>query len=240
MRLVLCDENRILCEALAAGLKARGHQVVAIATSADEGVRAVAAHQPDGCMLDLRFHGSPDGLVAARVIRKHHPGAKVLVLSAVTEPATVTRALEAGVAGFLRKDQDVGHIADALDVVAKGGLVIDETPRWARNRTAAMPGERPVRELTARETEVLHRIVSGQNTAQMVREMDITTSTLQTYVKNVLAKLGAHSRLEAAALARREGLLGDVGIRLDGPRIQLGAPSTESAAPPRGDPLHLA
>jgi two-component system, NarL family, nitrate/nitrite response regulator NarL len=225
MRVVLCDENRILCEALAAGLKARGHQVVGIATTAPDGVRTVAARRPDVCLLDLRFHGSPDGLAAAQSILKHHPGTKVLVLSAVTEPATVASALEGGVAGFLRKDQDVGQIADAVDVVAKGGLVIEEMPRWARNRTAATPREHSLRKLTPRETEVLQRIVAGQDTAQMVREMDIATSTLQTYVKNVLAKLGAHSRLQAAALASRNGLVGD-------PHTLLSAPSAEPGSRP--------
>jgi two-component system, NarL family, nitrate/nitrite response regulator NarL len=149
----------------------------------------------------------------------------VLVLSAVTERATVARALEGGVAGFLRKDQDVGQIADAVDVVAKGGLVIEEMPRWARNRTAATPREHSLRKLTPRETEVLQRIVAGQDTAQMVREMDIATSTLQTYVKNVLAKLGAHSRLQAAALASRNGLVGD-------PHTLLSAPSAEPGSRP--------
>jgi DNA-binding NarL/FixJ family response regulator len=61
----------------------------------------------------------------------------------------------------------------------------------------------PFSELTPRETEVLRRIAAGQNTATMASEMRVTTATLRTYVKNVLAKLGAHSRLEAAALASR-------------------------------------
>jgi len=61
----------------------------------------------------------------------------------------------------------------------------------------------PFSTLTPRETEVLRRITAGQNTATMALEMKVTTATLRTYVKNVLAKLGAHSRLEAAALASR-------------------------------------
>jgi DNA-binding CsgD family transcriptional regulator len=89
-----------------------------------------------------------------------------------------------------------------------------------------------VRELTPRETEVLGRIVAGQDTAQMVREMDVTTSTLQTYVKNVLAKLGAHSRLEAAALASREGLLDDPRTGLGGPSMGMAAPSAGSEPRP--------
>ena len=56
MRLVLYDDNRIFCEALAVALEARGHQALAIATTADEGVAAVARHQPYACLLDFRFH----------------------------------------------------------------------------------------------------------------------------------------------------------------------------------------
>jgi DNA-binding CsgD family transcriptional regulator len=52
--------------------------------------------------------------------------------------------------------------------------------------------------------QVLRRIVAGQSTGQMAREMDVATSTLRSYIKNVLAKLGAHSRLQAAALASRD------------------------------------
>lgn len=206
MRLVLCDDNRILCETLAAGLEAVGHQVTGIATTAAEGVLAVAAHGPDVCLLDLRFHRSPDGLNAVRIISQDYRRTKVLVLSAVTDPATVTLALDAGAAGFLRKDREVGQIADALNVVADGGLVIDATSP-APKRPAGAPRETPLREFSPRETEVLHRIVAGQDTAQMVGEMGITTSTLQSYVKSVLAKLGAHSRLEAAALASKRGLV---------------------------------
>ena len=210
MRLVLCDDNRILCEALAAGLEAAGHQVAGIATTAADGVRAVAAHDPDVCLLDLRFHGSQDGPNAVRTISQQYPRTKVLVLSAVTDPATVTLALDAGAVGFLRKDRGVGQIADALHVAAGGGLVIDATSR-VRKRPAESPRETPLCELSPRETEVLHRIVAGQDTTQMVGEMGITTSTLQSYVKSVLAKLGAHSRLEAAALASKRGLVATLG-----------------------------
>jgi two-component system, NarL family, nitrate/nitrite response regulator NarL len=68
----------------------------------------------------------------------------------------------------------------------------------------------PVHVLTPREKEVLRRIVAGQSTGQMAKEMDIAINTLRSYVKNVLTKLGAHSRLQAAALAAREDLLGEL------------------------------
>lgn len=209
MRLVLCDGNRILCEALAAILEARGHQVAAIAATPADGIGAVAAHRPDVVLLDLRRGDSAGGLAAARTIRQDYPGTAVLVLSSLTERGACSAARKAGAGGFLGKDQSVDRIVTALEVVATGGAVFDPAgPGHAR----PVPGRRPALPpcaLTPREKEVLRRIVAGQSTVQMADEMKITTSTLRTYVKNVLTKTGSHSRLQAAALAARQDLIGD-------------------------------
>jgi DNA-binding NarL/FixJ family response regulator len=206
MRLVLCDDNQILCDALGVALEGRGHQVLAIKTSTVLGIAAVAEHQPDACLLDLRFPDPPDGLGAARVIRQLYPGTAVLLLSGYIDPAVRSEAMRIGVAGYLRKDQNVDHVADALDVIASGGVIFDS---MLTTRTCPPKRAHPVYVLTPREQDVLRRMVAGQGTTQMSREMNIEVSTLRTYVKNVLAKLGVHSRLQAAALATREHLLGD-------------------------------
>jgi len=208
MRLVLCDDNRILGDALAAALTARGHQVVTVTTSVPAGIAAVSEHLPDACLLDLRFPGEQDGIAAARAIRGECPGTAVVILSGMPDPSAVREARRLGVAGILRKDQNVDHIAQALDVVASGGEVYDAgLPSGERNVVSRRVG--PLSLLTPREREVLLRIAAGQSTGQMAREMHIATSTLRTYVKNLLTKLGTHSRLQAAALASREGLLAE-------------------------------
>lgn len=212
MRLVLCDDNRILCDALAVALEARGHQSLAITTNPADGIAAVAREQPDACLLDLRFPEGEDGLGAARAIRRDHPGIAVLVLSALADPATCCEARKIGIAGFLGKDQSIDRIADALDVIAGGGVVFAPAPaRDHAGRRAWSGRSRPRSPLTGREQEVLRRIAAGQGTVQMAREMEITTGTLRTYVRNALSKLGAHSRVEAAALISREGLPDDGG-----------------------------
>jgi two-component system, NarL family, nitrate/nitrite response regulator NarL len=103
------------------------------------------------------------------------------------------------VAGFLRKDQKPEAIARALEAVGAGRTVF--ALRQADRPTVARARENPLGALTPRETEVLRRIVTGQSTRQMASEMDIAISTLRGYVKSILAKLGAHSRLQAAAIA---------------------------------------
>jgi two-component system nitrate/nitrite response regulator NarL len=207
MRLVLCDDNLLLGEALAPAFTACGHQVVAITTSPAAGVAAVSAYRPDACLLAPRPTEEDDGLAAVRTIRLRQPGTAVVILAGTPDPSIACEARKLGVAGFLTKDQNVAQIVQALDVVAAGGVVFD--PALS---SQARPAQRdgPLYELTPRESEVLRRIVAGQGTVQMAREMDIATSTLRSYVKILLTKLGTHSRLQAAALASREGLVAEL------------------------------
>ncbi len=202
MRLVLCDDNRIFCEALAVALEARGHQALAIATTADESVAAVARHRPDACLLDFRFHEGGAGRGAARAIRDRCPDTAVLVVSGPGGRVASLAAAQIGVAGFFGQDQELERIAVALDTIAADRRPDSSGPGPGKAGAAAAD---PLSTLTPREAEVLRRIAAGQGTKTMAREMNVTTETLRTYVKKVLAKLGAHSRLEAAALASPPG-----------------------------------
>ena len=208
MRLVLCDDNLLLGEALAPALTASGHQIAAITTSLAGGLAAIRAHRPDACLVGLRFPGE-DGLAGIRTIRQRHPGTVVVILARAAGPSIAWEARKLGVAGFLSKDANVAQIAEALATVAAGETVFE--PGLPSRPAARAPRcDRRLYELTPREKEVLRRIVEGQGTGQMAEEMNIATSTLRSYVKTLLTKLGTHSRLQAAALASREGLVAQV------------------------------
>jgi two-component system, NarL family, nitrate/nitrite response regulator NarL len=203
VRLVICDQQRILAEALAAALSERGHQVLAVTTTAAEGVAAVGVGRPEVCVLDLQFGDEPGGLEAAHTITARHPDTKVLILSGVTDPKTLSLVRTNSAAGFIRKDQSVDQIACALEVIAGGGSVLD--PGLARRPPARnRRPKNPLHELPPREKEIVARIVGGQSTRQMSFAMNITVDTVRTYVKNVLAKFGAHSRLQLAAMVSRD------------------------------------
>jgi DNA-binding NarL/FixJ family response regulator len=190
-------------------LAACGHQVVTITTSLAAGTAAVSAHQPDAFLLGLRFSDVEDGLAAASAIRAQYPGTALVILAAAPNPSMASRARKLGASAFLSKDQDVAQVARALDVIASGGAVFESTLLSYERSVTPQRGE-PQYELTPRESEVLRRLVAGQGTMQMAREMNIAPSTLRTYVKNLLTKLGTHSRLQAAALASREGLVAEL------------------------------
>jgi two-component system, NarL family, nitrate/nitrite response regulator NarL len=203
VRIVLCDNNRILCEALASMLQARGHPVLAIATTASDSIVAVATSRPDACLLDLRF---PDGsgLDVARAIRCRVPGTKIVIFSRITDPAVVSEAKKIGVAGFLRKDQKPQAITRALEVISVGRMAFDlGCSRQSSRRMMLPPTEEMFRNLTPRERQVLQRIVEGQSTGQMAREMNVAMSTLRSHIGRVLNKLDAHSQVQAAAIASR-------------------------------------
>lgn len=204
MRLILCDDHVMLAEALAAALAGRGHEVLAVTSTPAAAVTAVRSHEPDICLLDLLFHGEQSGLDAARAIHGLRNHTKVVLLSAVSDPDTLCAAVELPVAGFIRKDQNVDEIARALDRIAAGDVLITPGLRHtAANRRGKPRPPDPMDELTAREREVVERIVNGESTRHMAAAMNIRPDTVRSYVKNILAKLGVHSRLQVAAIASR-------------------------------------
>jgi two-component system, NarL family, nitrate/nitrite response regulator NarL len=200
MRLVICDNNRILGEALGAVLRDSEHEVVAVVSTADDCVAAVVACKPDVCLLEVRIPRLEDGLGAIREIRGQSPATAVVVLSDLSDRRTWSQSGNLEIAGLVTKDRSVSQVVAALGAVMDGEVVLDQGP-WRKPLSTTVAAG-----LTPREGEVLRRMIAGQDTRRMAGEMHVTVSTLRTYVKNVLTKLGVHSRLEAVALASRGNL----------------------------------
>jgi len=208
VRIVLCDDHRLLAEALATALRAHGHEVVAVTVTPELGYQAVVEHRPDVCLLDLTFPGASGLDVIARITAAH-PAGKVLVLSGRADPELVRAAVAAGAAGFVLKHQGIGRIQLALDSVRTGQTVIDPTLLQAA-LTVPVPrrgtGTQRLSSLTPREREALRWIAGGGSTKEIARAMQVSQSTARTHVQNVLMKLGVRSRLQAVALMAREDL----------------------------------
>jgi DNA-binding NarL/FixJ family response regulator len=202
MKILICDQQLMMAEALASALDARGYDVLAVTTSASDPRNAVGDCVPDVCLLGLQADGQLDGPDAVRTILHRYPGTNVLVLSEVTAPETLSQLMRCGVAGLIHQDRSVDQIAETLDAIEAGQHVVDPGPLQIPARDTNRLGE-----LSPREKEILARIAGGQSTREMSRAMNITVDTVRTYVKNVLTKLGAHSRLQLAALASQDGLL---------------------------------
>lgn len=204
MKIIICDEQLMLAEALASALDMRRYDILAVTATVSDTSDEVSDYVPDVCLLGLHAGQQLNGPDTVRAILRRYPGTKVLVLSEVNDPEMLAQLMRSGVAGLTNQDQSVAQIAAALDAIEAGQSVLVPVPlRFPprdRNRLC---------ELSPREKEILTRIAGGQSTRQMSLAMNITVDTVRTYVKNVLAKLGVHSRLQLAALASRDGLLID-------------------------------
>ncbi|MGN6574424.1 MAG: response regulator [Nocardioides sp.] len=200
MKILLCDDHVLLAEALESLLKIAGHDVF-VTAQPQEALAVAAAQSPDVCVLDLGFPDG-DGLDLLRSLRESTPGAAIVVLSGQREPDLVRAAMDLGARGYLCKDVGVVEVVRAVDQVLDGELVIDPLVAQSltqRRRHRSDDVEWLISFLTQREREVLRRIVTGQSTEEMAREMSVTRSTARTHVQNVLQKLGVHSRLQAVA-----------------------------------------
>jgi two-component system nitrate/nitrite response regulator NarL len=206
MRLVLCDDQQLLLDAFSTALSARGHDVVATARTAEDGVSAAREHQPDVCIMDLGFPVG-NGLEATAQICAQSDGVKVLVLSGATDARSVHAALDAGAAGYVPKDTSINDLVRALEQVTDGEVGIDPSLLLAAVRAQPARATTEVtRYLTPRECDVLLRISNGESTKEIARGMGVSYSTARTHVQNALSKLRVSSRLQAAALISREGL----------------------------------
>ncbi len=156
----------------------------------------------DVCVMEVNF--GTDRLVPAITwLRSTAPPTAILLLSAIDDPFLLAPLLLAGATGSVSKEAELEVVLDMLTTVASRGM---RQPRGIAPRRALLHAGRRslLDDLTRRETEVLDRLVLGEGTAAMATGMGVTYATARTHIQHVLDKLGAHSRLEAVALALRE------------------------------------
>jgi len=207
---VIGDDHAVFLDALATVLSGDGWTVTK-ATTIEDTVAAAGARQPEVCLVDRHFAAGGDGLGAVGDILTASPRTKVLILSADGNADSIMRAMRAGAAGYIHKTRSVQVLKQTIDRVLRGEVVV-EVPAGSALR-AQLSGQRDAIRLaeclTAREKQCLELLVAGQDTAAMVSSLGVSAATVRTHVQGVLTKLGAHSRLEAAAFAVRHGLFSD-------------------------------
>jgi DNA-binding NarL/FixJ family response regulator len=205
---VVADDHTLFVDALATVLRQRGHRVRFTASTRDGMVQGVSAFRPQVCVTDNRY---PDGEAVEVIARlsRISPESKIVVLTADAGEEISRRALAAGAAGYVHKSRGLGVLLDALEKVAAGEVVVQGA--IAPARPAATTGQpdllRLAAYLTRRELECLAQLAAGLDTAAMARRLGVSQTTVRSHVQSVLSKLGVHSRLEAASLATRFGLV---------------------------------
>jgi two-component system, NarL family, nitrate/nitrite response regulator NarL len=206
--LVLSDDHVVFLEALTMVLAQVGHRVLAATSTRQALLDSVHALHPGMCVMEVRFPDG-DGIDAIGVIAKTSPATKVVVLTADDRPEPVRRALAAGAAGYLHKSRGVPALLGALHRVSAGEIVVEGmfSPAQGAEPGASQRLRQLATYLTPRELECLELLAAGLSTAAIARRLGVSATTIRSHVQAVLTKLGVHSRLEAASVAIRHGLV---------------------------------
>lgn len=224
---LVVDPQRVVGEAVAAAVAAtEGFHVVGVATSMREAEELVGDAAPDVVVTDCVLPDG-DGFALTRQVLRVSPRTRVVVLTGDVASHRILEAAEAGACGFASKQGSLGELLHALATARQGGMVVAATTlaesltraagptaaisraREAAGRTARVGGAETAGtvRLTTREREVLELFADGYDVPAASRALGITVNTCRGYVKALHTKLGAHSQLEAVAVARRSGLL---------------------------------
>jgi DNA-binding NarL/FixJ family response regulator len=206
-RVLLVDDHRTFTDLVGLALSQEPDlECVGAAQNGAEARRLVAETQPDTVLMDVNL-GPDNGLDVAAELLENDPDLQVVVLTAHGNAAMMRRAAAIGASALLPKDGSLPELLAGLRGARRGGLVVH--PELLRS-LVAVADESPTPAapaLTAREQMVLQRLADGKQVNVIAKELGISVHTCRGYVRNLLAKLGVHSQLEAVVVAVSQGLV---------------------------------
>jgi DNA-binding NarL/FixJ family response regulator len=206
-RVLIVDDERMVCAHLRTILTAAELDVVGEAYDGAEAVEAAIRLRPDVMLMDLRMPGV-DGLTAIERIVTLPASPRIIVLTTFDLDEYVQHALRAGAVGFLVKSTSPEDLADLVRVAATGHTVLSPVAaqRLAGNTGDHRRARRLIGALNDREREVLEGLSAGRSNLQIARRLHLSEATVKGYVTRLLTKLGCDNRTEAALMAREAGL----------------------------------
>lgn len=209
MRVLLVDDHRIMRDGLRAILTREPDvEVVGEAADGREAVTQAVALGPDIVVMDISM-GGLNGLDATRRVLEARPKTRVICLSMHSDRRYVHAMFEAGAVGYLLKNVAAAELIQALRVVSRGQTyvspaVADVVVEGLRSEGASGPS--PPLALTARERELLQLLAEGLTSKEAAARMGIAVSTVETYRKQIMDKLGLRSVAELTKYALRHGI----------------------------------
>ncbi|HET9290129.1 MAG TPA: response regulator transcription factor [Actinomycetes bacterium] len=200
IRVLIAEDMHMIRGALAALLSLEPDmEVVAELERGDEIVPTALETRPDVAVVDIDLPGM-DGLTAAEQLGERLPDCRTLVLTGLSQPGNLLRALKVHVRGFLLKDAPATALAEGIRRVAAGERVLDPDLVAAALETGSSP-------LTAREADVLRTAETGITTEQIAERLSLSPATVRNYLSNAIAKVGGRNRIDAIRIARSAGWL---------------------------------
>lgn len=204
LRVLLAYEHLMLLEGLATAVDSvPGIEVIGTDTSPSNLPQLTASTKPDVVVMNVE---SPGGLAleSVRQLKAQHCEVAVVLLCSNPDRRLIQKSFAAGCSALLAKNHSVAQLAAAMFAVSKGQVLFSLSES---SRKSPMPPAGTPAGLTARETEVLTLLAAGESTQCISEILTLSPHTVRNHVKNLLMKLGAHSRLEAVAKARQRQII---------------------------------
>lgn len=210
-RVLIVEDHELLAQSLSLALGASGLEVHRCTPAdADTVLETVRAREPEVVLLDLDL-GEPVGSSVPLIEPMNHLGARVVIMTGITDRYRLAECVEAGAAGLLSKSRPFEDLVAAVHTLLEGGALIHPPEHAAlmadlrRQRDDARARRAAFDRLTPREQEVLGALMDGKPAEVIARESVVSVSTVRSQIRSLLVKLGVNSQLSAVALARRAG-----------------------------------
>jgi DNA-binding NarL/FixJ family response regulator len=211
VKVLICDDQDVVCQGLSAILSTNNQlQVAGITNDGAEAIDLLERQTVDVVLMDLKMPGM-NGIQATKIIKEKYPSIKVLILTTYDADAWLYDAIRNGADGYLLKDSSRETLIQAIFEVFAGRTPVDtKIAGKLFEKIAKTPGGNATtlgQNLSDREKQILKCISQGLSNAEIARELFLSEGTVRNYVSAILEKLEVEDRTQAAVIALRYGIV---------------------------------
>jgi DNA-binding NarL/FixJ family response regulator len=208
IRVIVADDHPLFRDGVVTMLGAESDiEVVGDVDDAAGAVRLVRDFLPDVALLDISMPGG--GLEAARAIASGYPSTNIVMLTVSEEEDDLLEAMKAGAKGYVLKGVSARDLVRVVRSVDAGEVYVAPKLAWRLLRDIGKPRHSALDALSAREREVLELVAMGLSNAEIGQRLNVVEKTVKHHMTNILGKLQVGSRVEAALLAYKAGIVPD-------------------------------
>lgn len=213
IRVAIVEDHQVLTDALKLMLEIEeGFEFVGSADTFASARKLIASTMADVILLDVLL---PDGngLDLVAILKGLGREIKVVVFTGYPDEKMLMRSVDLGVEGFITKDCSLQELFAGIrqviqgEIVMPAGMLLDLVKQLGRERVYLEKDNKALDRLSPREHEILLALALGKSGDEIAGELNIAPLTVRTHIRNMMSKLGVHSRLEAVAFALSRGLI---------------------------------